>query len=76
MLFSGEVDGTVVRRPNEIIHAAVKAFGEVGTAAACAVINHQAPAVGFIFRRELRAIGDGLAVGRIDGMAIDSRDYP
>src|SRR4029077_10469030 len=37
-----------------------------------AVIKHQAPAIAFITGYELRVIGDGMSVGRVDGMALET----
>ena len=50
--------------------ALIEIFGEIDVLGRAAIVEHQAPAVGFIAGLHLRTIGDPFSVGRIDGAPV------
>src|ERR1019366_449371 len=59
-----------VRRPHHGIDPAIEVWRRVADLAGRAFVQHQAEAVAFVAAAQLRAIGDVLAIGRIQWCAI------
>src|ERR1700689_3506050 len=61
-VFGGEINGLAVGHELVGLDAAVESFRQIGFFLVFTRIKHKAPAIGFIARLRLRAIGDPLAV--------------
>ena len=58
VLFRGEENIFAVGGPEHVVDIAVEGVAEIYAMSRGAVVEHEAPAVGFVFRHELCAIGD------------------
>src|SRR5215472_18576944 len=65
-----EIESLRVRRPGKSSHPAVKTFGKSPLFAGLAVVQHQPPAVALVSRTYLGAIGDVVAIRRIEGSIV------